>query len=43
MCININNYNHTNNMNAMEYAAGRCTCTTTSCTTSCASVAEVNG
>lgn len=42
MCINVNNYNHTNNMNAMEYAAGRCTCTT-SCTTSCASVAEVNG
>ncbi|WP_369163872.1 listeriolysin S family TOMM bacteriocin [Lactobacillus crispatus] len=25
---------------AMEYAAGCCTCTTTSCTTSCAAVAE---
>ncbi|MGW1412763.1 listeriolysin S family TOMM bacteriocin [Lactobacillus crispatus] len=24
----------------MEYAAGCCTCTTTSCTTSCAAVAE---
>ena len=35
-----NKYNHTSNMDAMEYAAGCCTCTTTSCTTSCAAVAE---
>lgn len=35
-----NKYNHSSNMDAMEYAAGCCTCTTTSCTTSCAAVAE---